>query len=59
MVRVFGGYCIRDVPARSAPAYVHQLQRKAIIRGSNELRTPSSERRVSDEGLSDGDGMAR
>ena len=29
--RTFGRYCIRDVPARSAPAYVHQLQTNATI----------------------------
>jgi hypothetical protein len=34
MIRMFGGYCILDVPARSAAAYEHQLQQKAIIFGS-------------------------
>ena len=34
IILIFGGYCIRDVPARSAAAYEHQLQQKAIILGS-------------------------
>jgi len=34
IIRILGGYCIREVPARSAAAYEHQLQQKAIIFGS-------------------------
>jgi hypothetical protein len=33
MVRVFDAYFIRDTPARSAAVYVHQLQKKAMMRG--------------------------
>ena len=33
ITRMFGGYCIRLTPARSAPAYEHQLQRNATIFG--------------------------
>ncbi len=32
--RTLGGYCKREVPARSAPVYVHQLHKKATICGS-------------------------
>jgi hypothetical protein len=35
MTRTFGGYCILEVPAKSAPVYEHQLQRNATIFGSN------------------------
>jgi hypothetical protein len=31
--RTLLGYCMRDTPARSAPAYAHQLQTKASICG--------------------------
>jgi len=34
MIRTFGGICILLVPAKSAPAYEHQLQQNAIILGS-------------------------
>jgi hypothetical protein len=34
MTRMEGGYWMREIPARSAPAYEHQLQRKATMRGS-------------------------
>jgi hypothetical protein len=34
MSRILGGYCSRLTPARSAPAYEHQLQAKAMIFGS-------------------------
>jgi hypothetical protein len=34
-MRTLGGYCRREVPARSAPAYEHQLQQKATMIGSN------------------------
>ncbi len=30
----FGGYCIRDVPAKSAAAYEHQLHKNPMILGS-------------------------
>jgi hypothetical protein len=33
MIRTFGGICILLVPARSAPAYEHQLQQNATILG--------------------------
>ena len=35
--RMFGGYWILDTPARSAPAYEHQLQRIARILGCQSL----------------------
>ena len=31
---ILGGYFMRDVPARSAPVYEHQLHKKPIILGS-------------------------
>jgi hypothetical protein len=34
---MFGGYWDLDTPARSAPAYEHQLHKKATILGSNEF----------------------
>src|SRR5581483_251699 len=34
MARTFGAYCIREIPARSAAVYVHQVQKNATIRGS-------------------------
>ena len=34
-----GGICSLLTPAKSAPAYEHQLQRKATILGSNSLAT--------------------
>ena len=34
MIRTLEGICILLVPARSAPAYEHQLQQKAKMRGS-------------------------
>ena len=34
MILTFGGICIRLVPAKSAPAYEHQLQQKDSICGS-------------------------
>ena len=34
MMRTFDGICILLVPAKSAPAYEHQLQQKARILGS-------------------------
>jgi hypothetical protein len=37
MIRTFGGICMREVPAKSAPAYEHQLQQNATIRGSKEF----------------------
>ncbi len=40
IIRIFGGYCIREVPARSAAAYEHQLQQKAIIFGSKLIVYP-------------------
>jgi hypothetical protein len=33
---MFGEYLTREMPARSAAAYVHQLQKKATIRGSQD-----------------------
>ena len=35
MTRMFGGYWNLETPARSAPAYEHQLHRKATNLGSN------------------------
>jgi hypothetical protein len=35
IIRALGGICILEVPAKSAPAYEHQLQQNATIRGSN------------------------
>ena len=34
MMRTLLAMCRRLVPARSAPVYVHQLQTKAVMRGS-------------------------
>src|SRR3990170_2402087 len=34
-IRMFGAYFTREIPARSAAAYVHQLQKNAMIRGSH------------------------
>ena len=34
-ILTFVAYFMRLVPVRSAPAYVHQLQTNAIMRGSN------------------------
>ncbi len=41
---MLGGYCILPTPARSAPAYEHQLQAKAMIFGTNssDMLTPIS-----------------
>jgi hypothetical protein len=36
-MRVLGGYLSLLVPARSAPAYEHQLHRKATIVGSKAM----------------------
>ena len=33
----FGGIVIREVPAKSAPAYEHQLQQNAKMRGSKDF----------------------
>ena len=35
MGRTFGGYCILEVPARSAADAVHQLQKNPTMTGSN------------------------
>jgi hypothetical protein len=35
ITRTFGGYWNLETPARSAPAYEHQLHRKATNLGSN------------------------
>jgi hypothetical protein len=35
MIRIFGGYCRRLTPARSAAEYAHQLQANAMIFGLN------------------------
>jgi hypothetical protein len=37
MILMLGGYDNREVPARSAAVYVHQLQKNATIVGSNSL----------------------
>src|SRR5512137_93175 len=39
MMRTLLAMCSRLVPARSAPVYVHQLQTKAVMRGS---KSPSA-----------------
>lgn len=42
MTTPFGGYFIRDVPARSAPEYVHHLHKKQTIFGSKSfIRFPT------------------
>ena len=51
-IRTFGGYWRREVPARSAPAYEHQLQQKATTIGSNSSSLIASSRLNSPGGCS-------
>ena len=37
MTRALGAYLSREMPARSAAVYVHQLQKNATMRGSKPL----------------------
>ncbi len=42
MTLMLGGYCSRLTPARSAAPYVHQLQKNAVIFGSQSFMLFSS-----------------
>jgi hypothetical protein len=42
IILIFGGYCFLDIPAKSAPAYEHQLQANVKIRGLKSGTGPTS-----------------